>query len=605
MPWNKTDKDKILVTYIFDDEENIKNFDVNVKNKIQLMDGNVFEDEYEIPVNLEKEINETFEFLVNENEESIYKGKLYSKEDRIYSTTNKVQINYVDENSKIVFGENINFDVMASNIEYISTKFDKKEIKNILGEKGYIVIKDINGNELTKITKDTEYNEEGNVKFDYENGIQNISIEIYGAEKTGILNIQNDKKINTTNYTRKDINQISKIIETTKGTYYLGETIEKEEEIAKEIELYETETKAKIEINNNILSTYAKNENIELKATLISNNENNDLYKNPTVQIILPSIIEKIDIKTVKLMYAEELKVKSATLEDVNEQKVINIAFEGEQSKYTKLSLVEGPTIIVNADIDINKKALSQENAIKLNYTNENDKNANEQEECKIQIISPREILTVNSIKELGLETVGEEETKDAELEMNSKEKDLQVQVQIANNAQTDISNVKILGDFPTQGAIIENEENNMQIALANNIQVNTLETSKTQVYYTQNTKATDDLANSENGWSQDSNNAKKYLILVDNMQKGQNLTATYGVKVAENLGYNEKAKSNYEVSYNNSQTGKTLTLEATPIAMETEEQEVAPNLEASLVATVGNDILKDGDEVKEGEIIM
>ena len=568
------------------------------------MDGNILEDEYEIPVNIEKEINETFKFSVNENEESIYKGKLYSKENRIYSTINKVEINYTDKASKIVLNENINFDVMASNIEYISTKIDKEEIKNILGKNGYIVIKDINGNELTKITKDSECDEDGNVIFNYERGTQNIVLEIYGAEKTGILNIKNDKNINTINYTKENIARIGKIIENIKGTYYLGEAIEKEEEETKEIELKETETKAKIEINNNILSTYAKNENIELKATLITNNEDKDLYKNPTIQIVLPSIIEKIDIKTVKLMYAEALKVKSATLENKNGEKVINIAFEGEQAQYTNLSIAEGPTIIVNADINVNKKALSQENSIKLNYTNENDKNNQEQEECKIQVISPREILTVNSINALGLETVGEEETKNAELEINSNAKDLQVQVQIANNAETDISNVKILGDFPTQGAVVDNEENNMQVELTNNIQVNTLQTSKSQIYYSQNTNATDELENSQNGWVQDSTNAKKYLIVVDNMQKGQDLTATYDVKVAENLSYNERAKANYEVSYSNNQTGKTLTLGATPIAMETEEQEVAPNIEASLTATAGNYTLKNGDEVKEGERI-
>ena len=46
-------------------------------------------------------------------------------------------------------------------------------------------------------------------------------------------------------------------------------------------------TKAKFEINRKELSAIASNENVEIKATLITNGEKYDLYKNPLMLDIM------------------------------------------------------------------------------------------------------------------------------------------------------------------------------------------------------------------------------------------------------------------------------------------------------------------------------
>ena len=89
-------------------------------------------------------------------------------------------------------------------------------------------------------------------------------------------------------------------------------------------------------------------------------------------------------------------------------------------------------------------------------YQNNEETNSDSKE---IRIVAPKDVTAINSIKELNVETIGQEETKKVTLARGSKTKQLETEIEIVNNNENAIENVKILGTFPTK-----NKENNMDI---------------------------------------------------------------------------------------------------------------------------------------------
>lgn len=97
------------------------------------------------------------------------------------------------------------------------------------------------------------------------------------------------------------------------------------------------------------------NENVEIRVTLNSNSEEDELYKNPHILVNLPEEFETIDVTSIKLLNEEELKIKSAKL--IN--KTIDIQLEGVQTEY-KGKCNEDATILMNMNLVTNKKQKMQ-----------------------------------------------------------------------------------------------------------------------------------------------------------------------------------------------------------------------------------------------------
>ena len=97
--WKNTVKDEFVVTYILNKEQNINNQEIQIEDKLQLYD--------------EKELTQTKSIVVSENidgvisnsietiENEIYKGKLYTGEERDYTQISKVNVDYVGINNII------------------------------------------------------------------------------------------------------------------------------------------------------------------------------------------------------------------------------------------------------------------------------------------------------------------------------------------------------------------------------------------------------------------------------------------------------------------------------------------------------------------------
>lgn len=585
--WKKEGRDKIIVTYILEDEKEIKGQEIEIEGKVQLYDSKSTIKENKVVAKVEEEKDGTIEIKTENNEKEIYKGKIYSKEAREYKTEEEIRVNYekieeIEIKEKQAMYETEEKVELLADVEYKETKINKEKMQEVLGQEGKIEI-EANGR-ITEITSKIEADEQGNIIVKYEQGIKEIKITLRRPEKTGIIKIEHTKQIKEENKKQEEIKEYKK----------LKQEIElKHNEVIKtqtnEINLQETETKAKIEINRKDLSTMIENQNVEIKVTLETNNEKYDLYKNPTIKIGLPKQVEQVKVNSINLFYEDEMKVKTAKLVD----KTIEIQLEGEQTKYTENEVAQGATIIINANLKLDKKQASSKEAIKLNVKNEKGKEI--QEEKQIEIIAPTGIVVANTIEGMGITAIGEEETKTTILETGKEAKEEEVKIEIINNNEAKIEDVKILGTFPTKS-----NENTIDAEITKQIEV---EGKQAKIYYSTKENATEELT-AENEWKEtieSGKEVKKYLMMLDSMETGEEIKATYNVGIPAGLKYNEEAKEGYMVAYTNTLTGSEEKAKATEIEVKTG---VGPEIKVALTAEVGGKELKDGDEVSGGEVV-
>lgn len=546
----------------------------------------------------------------------IYKGYAYaeSEKEATYEETNKIEVSYTQDISQITvdtneekFANQANEDVADAtiSIRYITTIINKEEMLKILGENGSIQILDENKNVITSIDKNSEENN-GKVEVNYNQEYQKIIIQTSKPEKEGIITINNKKALKgKTGYSAKELKTYNAI----KITGNVITNISQESSNS-QIEIKEPTTEAKIEIDRNDLSTIKTNKNVEIKATLKSNDMRYDLYKNPTVEIQMPQDIEKVNVNNISIMNGDEFVAKPSQ-GVVDGKQVIKITLEGEQKEYKEIG-VDGTTIIINADLILNNKATSKQDNITMIYTNEK---ANKYEEgstignevSPIEIVSPKGLIATNNIKELGIETIGEEKLTSQKLDKSAPEKQLAVNQEVINNNDNKIENIEILGTFGTNGKSTINEEqkeNNIGEFLTTGLSINSEDSSKIKVYYSENGNATSDINNKENGWSEqitDANKTKKYLVTVASMENGESLSIGYNAQIPANLEYNQQSYQGYETTYTESLTKTQQKVSATTIQTTTG---AGPVVNAELKAMVGNEDVTTGSNVKEGEVI-
>lgn len=494
--------------------------------------------------------------LVENKNEPIYKGYLYNGIETEFDEKYDIEISDIENAEQIVIENkeakyltqenNEEIEISKGTIYYKSTKINKNEMIDILGEDGKIIIENENGEVIQQIDKNTTVDENGIFTINYDN-VEKIKIVITQPIKEGTIHIENSKIIKKDSSYKKEQREEIKQLKILKQEVLLNDTLSNIE-----YDLLEPKTKAKLEINKNTLSTMNDNEEIELKIILQANNETTKLYENPEIKIILPQEIEEVKlIENIQLLYEEDLEIESYKIDG----REINIKLKGSQKEYKQESIL-GSILNLKLKINLNK-----------NTTNILDKILvivkNQEEEIEISedinIIYPREIITTNCIEEFNFQTYGEEQLQGIELEKDKDTQYLNVKSKIINNTASQISNIKILGDFPTDGERkVENK------TIHNNLSTNIIEEIKSEgknvkIYYTDNIEATQDIDKQENRWRENDliPNAKKYMILIDEMAPNEEFRFNYRISIPGNLEYNKQAVEGYSVSYtkNNQQS--------------------------------------------------
>lgn len=591
--WRKNGEDKFIITYVLDKDVEINDEKSSISSNIELYDlGNtVMKASNEIILD-KNEKDSIVTIDTYQNEASIYKGNLYSGISRDITYKNIVNVNLNNVADEINLREEIQtIGENTLNANYKTTRIKKSDIDNLLGEKGILNILDaVTGNIITTINKDTASDESGFVVVTYPENIKTVVFRFVESERIGKLEIQNTKTIIDND---RNIVKDSNSINLKSAVSYVKDNNEVSlGTIESNIELKETETSVDLQINRTELSAMTSNDNVEFRVVLNSREENNQLFKNPVIRLELPEKIQDIKVNYIKLLYEDELVIKSAVLNG----RTIEMVLDGEQTKY-KEEAIEGAVIIINANLMTSKKIPTSVEQIKLTYVNNNvTGNSNEGTVSKdINIVSYAGVVTTNQISEYGIDIVNNEGTLAGELALATDTKSVTIRKEIINNKENKISDVKILGAFPTKEAM---DVNNMDIEVGN-LQISDIDASRVKVYYSNNEMATEDLSNKDNNWTdsiEDNKLVKKYLVVIDELDLLETINISYDITIPSNLEYNETAEEGYTVYYKNVTIDEQVNTKA--IRLGTPKGTVLETTLKTLVAR------KETNEVRENEVL-
>ncbi len=586
--WEKSGCENVILTLVYNNDVNLEEGRLTIEQTVKLYNDK------EITVSNTLEIgNEEKDALVQvsntSSESTIYKGKLKASLDRSFETTTDLIVNLSDAEDSITLIEDSSYYVLSSgqtsfaNVVYNRTTISKDNFDEILGENGYITILNQNGEQLAEINSTTPVDEDGNIVIDYTGKEpSSLTIETSAPITEGNLTFTHTKTIKAGE--ANIVENATQLVSNATIDYGTGVTNSSEVRI----NLEESSTEVKLEINKESLSTVVEN-SLEIRAILRSNDEQYNLFENPTIVFQLPEAVENITINNIELLYETELSVGNYVVDG----RTITVSLIGTQTNY-KDSGIEGSLLVIDTSVEVDRKAATQDSKIIMAYANKEETGLVESD---IKIVAPTDMTVIHSIDELGIETIGEEESVTATLERGTEEINLQTEIEVINNSENTVENVKILGTFPTKS-----EENNIDISVTEGISIEGIEGAT--VYYTENEDATDDIEDSENGWQEtitDGSTVRKYLIEISTMESGTSVNANYTINVPASLEYNQEASQDYTVSYENSLTGASNQIEATTINLETG---VGPDLETSLTSSISGTEQEDGATVKNGEVI-
>lgn len=589
-----------------------------------------------------KEIVESNDVLatyeVKSDAASKYKGCLYAntvlenKKETLYSTTDVVEIkdaNFIDEiiveNSidKIVADER---EIDLVNLStYKATSVAVEEFDSVLGTNGYIEIYNQLGEKIGDITSDSEIRNDKYIYY-YNTDVDRTIFKIKNAESNGTLNIKNEKAIKGSDTFSRDYVKSFKGIKT-QVTNKVAKIFEENEVVIQNISseniinLEETESKMTLEMNTNDLITTEQNE-VTFTATFQTNEERYELFRNPTISIELPSAVENAEIKSVNLMYKNGLSlgnwqvVKNA--QGLNE---IQVALTGTQTEYEPGTLIEGTTVLITANLDLNKITANGKSAVKFRYTNEIATNIAYETEGKVsEDIEVNYVSRSGILKETKLENFNKEndilityndETVVGKIDAATTAQTAKVSTVIMNNYNEDINNVQIIGKIPAVGNTKDNVDLNttFDTKLTGAVNLNGL---VGKVYYS--TEENPD--KNSNTWKENVNDfseIKSFKVTLNNnsMKVGERVEISYNLNIPENIGYNQTAYNLFTTYYNLNNQEMTdssiVGLETEVKAVELEDCQVVeetPELNIGTQVTKAGTVLQEGEEVNEGQIL-
>lgn len=586
--WRKSGYENVILTLLYDKDVNLEEMRLPVEETVKLYNDKEIKVSNAIEIG-EEEKDALVQISSKSLEEIIYKGKINASLDRNFETKTQIMVNLANSEDNILIKEDASFyslndgQNIGADVVFNKTSISKDSFDKILGQTGTIIITNGEGRILGTITSATKADENGNLVIDY-SGMEpsNIVIKTTKPIAEGDLVFVHTKTIRQGQ--EELVKNAIELASNVTVDYSTGVIANSESKIR----LEESRTEAVLQIDKDTLSTVLSN-NVEIRTTLKGNNEQYNLYENPRITFELPEPVENITINSIDLVYETELTITNYWTDG----RTITIELTGKQTKYKELG-IDGAIIIINASVNVNRKSATQDGKVIMNLENgEEAVNA----ESNIKVVAPTDMTVIHSISNLGVETIGQEQTKVVSLDRGTDAKDLQTQIEVINNNENPMENVRVLGTFPTRS-----DENNIDITITQGLNVQGVEGVK--IYYTENEDATEDLQNIENRWQEnivDGAKVRKYLIEIPTMESGTSIVANYIANVPAFLEYNQEAKQDYKVNYQNSLTKATNQMEATDIEMETG---VGPILETRLIASVAGTDEQNGKVVKNGEVI-
>lgn len=591
--WSKSAQDEFVVTYVYPEEvlkamtENGVKISMVANSQLTIYEANQtkVQKEFAEEVTLKEQVDNLVDFSVETNVEELSKGQLYAN----YNTSKKLETEYqetlvaniglADLTDKIILEQKVDQFVNQQDVKVQATQtYDKSvtisqaQINKILGEEAEVSFY-IGNTQIAKIDKETKADEQGNFVISLaEYNTNTLRIETSKPQAEGKLAFVITKALKgEIGYNQTQVTSFHKLEQNVIGTAINAQTKFVEQTATKEVALTETTSQAELVIDNANLSTVVSNQNVKLTAILKSDSLNCSLFHNPSLQIILPTYIEAINIKNIEVFFDTEgskLALQSYNiLTNQDGSKTISILLEGTQTEYTLGAVSKGVNVVITTDITVNKLTANKQDQIRMIYTNNNGKAKTAETNevfANINVVAPVGLVTtttVSNYKDNALDlTAMTGEEKIAMIATLSPQRSSTFTMNIINNYNNPIDNITILGRFPTQANTdpdsLQELGSTISLPLLEALAVNGLDPSQVSIYYSQNSNATNDIALPANGWSQNLQtlqNVKSYLIVVNHsFNTAENFSFSYSVQIPANLQHNQSAFENFVVYFDN-----------------------------------------------------
>lgn len=571
--WMKNSQDEILLTCVYGENAKVESTELNLianskittyNNQSLFINGASNE-----KVELKEEKGQIVTFDMEMSKEKFEKGQMLVKgaTNTSYVETWKANVGYSELVGKIILNSQMNYldenkNNYVANTLYTYTKISQENLIEILGEEGYINIYNQNGEKITTINKD-------NLEYKYETETPYIIVETSNVKSEGILKIENGREIISGQYEREQTMLFKQMEAKLNAVVMCEEKSLIRPVISKEMDLIEPKTSIETYINKTNLSTVEKNDGVEIKVVLNTNDPENSLYKNPKILIEFPSYIEGISEGKIGLLYNDELKLGKTTIYR-NEigNSIIEIPMTGEQTAFNTSSVSNGATIIIYANLNVNELTPAIEDSIKVFVTNENpsiydvEENGMGLSKINIKYAAQNKLITRNTI--YGYNKNDEVRSLDsnntATIIPKSEAKSATVKLDIVNSTSKDITNISILGRTPFAGnkSVISSQDLNSKFTakMINQISITYgINRDEIKIYYSNNENANRNLNDTKNGWTENPSNineVKSYLIVLGDrvIPFGDRISFEYGVQIPENLDEEIGTYSTFAVYY-------------------------------------------------------
>ncbi|MBO4293363.1 MAG: hypothetical protein J5881_03135 [Clostridia bacterium] len=446
--------------------------------------------------------------------------------------------------------------------------FDKETTRGF-GSNAKIYVYNDDTNELIKVFKSNEiylYNQDN--PYMYENAVKHIRIKVEDIERGAYISANQIKEINdkelVQKITKEDFNKIAAVYSSLTAdlegalsiTHYLGSANYEEEKSYLSLNIYD----------NKLDSSKLENE-VTFTITVDKERYNSIGWQNGAFLIELPEDIILANIKEVK-SNNENIKITAYETYQENGKNYIKVLTSNNQEEEYRLDIKV--TLYVNPIAESGEKEvqLYGANEVCQNYQNTAqdiyDINSNNETDDKVgydnhnlTIEAPNNMLTSQMASNYDEEHNVVVAPNTADVSPNQKTVDINVYV--VNNYKGRVTDTQIFGTIPYEGNRYLRANSDLGSDFTTTmkdtgIQIPEELEGKVTVYYTQNTDATSDLENTDNGWEtnpQDWSKVKKYLIVFENpIASGNRYQFKYTVELPEGLSYNRFSYSEHCINF-------------------------------------------------------
>lgn len=426
-------KDEYIIIAYYDaymEQEEERELDIKVRSTVTLsIDDRKITQENEFKGMVKDNIGELTS--VTTEEEEIYNGYIKSNiingtnYDTEYKETAQIMVSKKEAQQKIAVKESNSFERVYQNsngeetieeipnngnLVYKSTKIKQQDIKRLLGENGVVEILDGNSNLIATIDQNTQFAEDGSVVINYEDELESIIVKTSEIKDEGILPIENKKAIKST-MQNINYNKIKAVIEI---TGIKEEVItDGEEEIKEETEIFtnyyenisdikESTNHINFDVSSMEWTNQYQNE-ITFHTYISSNKAKDNMLKNPTIKIELPSEVEKVILGESSVIYANGLELQNPYLETNENGNIVIIAnLVGTQTSYDENALGLVTDVKIVATVILKKDIENTVGDVSLTYTNQytldgSEEVKNENKQVKIKSYQEESMTEANS----------------------------------------------------------------------------------------------------------------------------------------------------------------------------------------------------------------